>query len=99
MLKKLHDSFFSWWQGELQIPEIEELFSGDEKSFENKEQPEEYKYHWSSKITRTLWFFWQKHWGILSLIIVGILTIATMLFTHFDNNPINNQVKIEQSKN
>jgi len=54
MIKSIINKFSIWWQGELQIPEIEELFTGDENSFENKEPPEVYKYHWSSAIARTL---------------------------------------------
>jgi len=84
MIRSIIIKISNWWEGELQIPEIEELFSGDEKSFENKKLAEAYKYHWSSKITRTLWFFWKEHWKILLPIIIGAIVA---LFIHFDSKP------------
>jgi hypothetical protein len=41
---------------------------------------------------------WLKHWGVICLIIVGVLTIITMLFTHFHSNTESDQTQIEQTK-
>ena len=77
MFSKLKDKLKFWWEGELQEPELEDLFSGDEKSFENKEPPDVYKHRLSAIIVRTIIFFWQKHWfKILSLVIALSASIA-----------------------
>jgi len=74
MLSNIKDKIVSWWQGELQEETLEEIFVDP--------PVDRYKYHWSSKIVRVLWFFWKNHWKILLPIIVAT---AVSLFIHFDS--------------
>lgn len=67
MFIKLKSAIYKWWEGELQLTSLSEMFEDD--------RPEEYKRHWSATIARLLWSFWVKHWVALFAIIISVVAL------------------------
>ena len=85
MLNNFKSIVFNWWQGEHEDNSLQEIFDSLHPVMPR------YKRHWTSTLAHTLTEFWLKHWQPLSFIIIGILTIITMLYTHLDEKLSNNQ--------
>ena len=90
MFASIRSAFRRWWDGELLLPSLEEIFEED--------RPDTYRRNWSSSLARVIATFWLKHWGTLCLIIVGVATVLVTLFVHYDNKRQETPHNVKQSK-